>query len=63
VRQVFKDATGGIYGVGAMTFDLPLPDNKPAPTFYNCHGDWFGWSCVAITALMFLRKIWRRKIT
>jgi len=48
LRQVFKDDTGGIYGAGVMTFDLPLPDEKPAPTFYNRHGDWFGWGCVAV---------------
>ncbi len=57
VRQVFKDKTGSIYGVGAMTFELPLPAEKPAPTFYNRYGDWFAWSCVAITALIFLQKI------
>jgi apolipoprotein N-acyltransferase len=63
VRQVFKDATGGIYGVGAMAFDLPLLDEKPAPTFYNSHGDWFGWGCVVITALLALQKIAHKKIT
>ena len=26
---------------------------KSAPTFYNRHGDWFGWGCVAITLLCF----------
>ncbi|MEJ0089809.1 MAG: apolipoprotein N-acyltransferase [Limisphaerales bacterium] len=61
VRQVFKDATGGIYGVGALAFDLPMPDEKPAPTFYNRHGDWFGWACgVVMTGLLFA-KIFRRK--
>ncbi len=60
VRQIFKDATGGIYGVGAMTFELPLPDEKPAPTFYNRHGDWFGWSCFGITVLLLGRKITAR---
>jgi len=59
VRQVFKNATGGIYGVGAMTFELPLPDEKPAPTFYNRHGDWFGWSCLALTAAMAAGKLRR----
>jgi apolipoprotein N-acyltransferase len=49
LRQIFRDGTGGIYGIGAMTFDLPLPDEKPAPTFYNRHGDWFGWGCVGLT--------------
>jgi apolipoprotein N-acyltransferase len=52
LRQIFKDNTGGIYGSGAMTFELPLLDEKPAPTFYSRHGDWFGWACVAVTALV-----------
>ncbi len=62
VRQVFKDATGSIYGVGTMTLELPLPDAQRPPTFYNRHGDWFGWSCVTITAALLLAKISRRKI-
>ncbi len=33
VRQVFKDATGGIYGVGTLTFELPMPDERSAPHF------------------------------
>jgi apolipoprotein N-acyltransferase len=63
VRQVFKDKTRSIYGVGALTFELPLPAEKPAPTFYNRHGDWFGWSCVVITALLVLQRIARKNIT
>jgi len=59
VRQVFKDATGGIYDVGAMTFELPLPDEKPAPTFFNRHGDWFAWSCVVLTVAMAAGKMRR----
>jgi apolipoprotein N-acyltransferase len=57
VRQIFKDATGGIYGPGALTFDLPLPDERPAPTFCNRHGDWFGWGCFGITILLLGAKI------
>jgi apolipoprotein N-acyltransferase len=60
VRQIFHDETGGIYGVGAMTFELPLPDEKPAPTFYNRHGDWFGWSCVILAAVVATRRIFAR---
>jgi apolipoprotein N-acyltransferase len=52
VRQIFKDTSGRIYGPGFMTMALPLPDEKPAPTFYNRHGDWFGWTCVGVTALV-----------
>jgi apolipoprotein N-acyltransferase len=61
VRQIFKDAAGGIYGGGTMTFELPLADEKLVPTFYNRHGDWFGWGCVGITSLILLRKITRKK--
>jgi apolipoprotein N-acyltransferase len=61
VKQIFKDQTGGIYGVGAMTFELPLRDEKPAPTFYNRHGDWFGWSCMAITISLLFTKLSRHK--
>ena len=61
MRQIFKDATGGIYGPGWMTMELPVPDEKPAPTFYNRHGDWFGWGCVTVTTALLLMKILRRK--
>jgi apolipoprotein N-acyltransferase len=57
VRQIFKDTTDRIYGVGAMTFELPLPDEKPAPTFYNRHGDWFGWGCVVLTTMLIFKRI------
>jgi apolipoprotein N-acyltransferase len=57
LRQIFKDAIGGVYGAGAMTFELPLPDEKSAPTFYNLHGDWFGWGCVILTAAVAARRI------
>jgi len=60
-RKIFKDKTGGIYGVGAMTFELPLPAAKSAPTFYNLHGDWFGWICGMITAALLFDKVFRRK--
>ncbi|HEX3890425.1 MAG TPA: apolipoprotein N-acyltransferase [Verrucomicrobiae bacterium] len=57
VREVFKDDSGGIYGAGAMTIELPLPDKKSAPTFYNRHGDWFSWSCAAVLGFaFFIRK-------
>ena len=61
VRQIFKDNTGGIYGAGIMTFELPLPDEKAGPTFYNRHGDWFGWSCVVVTLVLVFAKFSRRK--
>jgi apolipoprotein N-acyltransferase len=57
VREIFKDKTGGVYGAGAMTIELPVQKN-PA-TFYNRHGDWFGWSCVGIFSILLCCKIAR----
>ncbi len=57
-REIFRDHTGGVYGIGAMTIELPLPQPgaKRAPTFYNRHGDWFGWFCVGVTGVLFAAK-------
>jgi apolipoprotein N-acyltransferase len=61
LQQIFKDASGSIYGPGYMIANIPLRSSNPtAPTYYNQHGDVFGWSCVAlglvISALGFARK-------
>lgn len=66
VRQVFRDANGSIYGPGIMTAQIPLlaPGEKRERTFYNRHGDWFGWGCVAVTAVTLLPRLpknFRRK--
>jgi apolipoprotein N-acyltransferase len=58
VREIFRDNTGSVYGAGTMTIDLPL--QKRAPTFYNRHGDWFGWGCVGIAAIALALKKLRR---
>jgi apolipoprotein N-acyltransferase len=59
LREIFKDKTGSEYGVGSMTVEIPLrqPGEKRAPTFYNQHGDWFGWLCVGVTAILLVVKI------
>jgi apolipoprotein N-acyltransferase len=60
VREIFHDQNGSVYGAGAMTIDLPVQDGdrlQRPQTFYNRHGDWFGWSCVGISLLIFVRKI------
>lgn len=50
-REVFTDETGSVYGAGFMTAKIPLPAAGEKPqTFYNRHGDWFGWSCVGFVA-------------
>jgi apolipoprotein N-acyltransferase len=59
LREIFRDKTGSVYGVGAMTIELPLsqPGEKRAPTFYNQHGDWFGWLCVGVTGILLFVKV------
>jgi apolipoprotein N-acyltransferase len=59
LRQLFRDAHGSEYGAGIMTAEIPLLDagQRRTPTFYKRHGDWFGWSCVGLAAVMVVRRI------
>jgi apolipoprotein N-acyltransferase len=59
IREVFHDAHGTIYGAGAMTAHIPLraPGSPRVQTFYNRHGDWFGWVCVGVASLSLLARI------
>jgi len=59
VREILKDQNGGVYGIGAMTIEVPL--QKHAPTFYNRHGDRFGWGCVILASLLGFKRIFGRK--
>jgi apolipoprotein N-acyltransferase len=54
VREIFRDEHGSEYGRGFVTWEIPvLAAGTARPrTFYNEHGDWFGWSCVAVIGLM-----------
>jgi apolipoprotein N-acyltransferase len=58
VREIFKDKTGSVYGMGAMTVDVPMSrSGEPrALTFYDRHGDWFGWTCVVVGVLVAFRS-------
>jgi apolipoprotein N-acyltransferase len=59
--QNFTDSKGGVYGVGFMIATVPLPGKHPQ-TFYNLHGDWFGWACVGFTGLMLFSLRFRRTV-
>ena len=59
-QQVFTDKTGGVYGVGFMHGTITLPDKHPA-TFYNQHGDWFGWACVAFSGIILVGQTRARR--
>lgn len=62
MRAVLRDAHGRIYGPATMTVEVPLVERNGtrSRTFYNRHGDWFGWSCVALTGLRLLPRLSRR---
>jgi apolipoprotein N-acyltransferase len=57
VQKIFTDKNGSVYGRGDMTVQIPLPPENRAPTFYNRHGDWFGWSCTMAAAIIFLFRL------
>jgi apolipoprotein N-acyltransferase len=62
MRDIFRDPSGSIYGAGFLTVQLPVLSaaERGGPTFYNRHGDWFGWSCVAVAGAMVATKLVRR---
>lgn len=47
-RQLFSDENGSVYREGFMTVTIRLPAGRHAQTFYNRHGNWFGWGCVVV---------------
>jgi apolipoprotein N-acyltransferase len=60
-REIFQDRLGSVYGVGFMTAQIPLPAvGERQQTFYNRHGDWFGWGCVGFGAISVVWRFLRR---
>jgi apolipoprotein N-acyltransferase len=51
LHNVFFDGSRNIYQAGFKIVTVPLAsaEAKTSRTFYNRHGDWFGWLCVAMT--------------
>jgi len=62
MNDVFFDGSRDVYRAGfkIVTVSLPPPAALSKRTFYNRHGDWFGWSCVALTAAMLIPVCRRR---
>jgi len=63
MNNIFFDDSPDVYRAGfkIVTVPIPSPEAKSRRTFYNRHGDWFGWFCVAFTAVAFARYIRFRK--
>ena len=55
----FEDGAHDLYRAGFKIIEVPLPspEVKARRTFYNRHGDWFGWGCVAFTSLVFVARL------
>jgi len=53
IREILGGEGKAVYAPGFMTAKIPLrpAGQKRVPTFYHRHGDWFGWGCVALSAL------------
>ena len=45
VRRFFGEESGDIYGAGFAVFEIPV-GQAFGRTFYNRHGDVFGWGCL-----------------
>ena len=54
MRDIFHDRNGSVYGAGLMTVEIPVSaaGESHEQTFYNRHGDWFGWACVGIAGVV-----------
>lgn len=60
IRQIGNPQN--VYGTGHMTVTLPLPAvGTRQQTFYNRHGDWFGWSCAVATGFIVALEFWRTR--
>jgi apolipoprotein N-acyltransferase len=64
IRDAGFTGPDDIYAAGFKVFDVPrLGSKPPAPTFYQAHGDAFGWGCVATTAILVLTRVLGRSGT
>lgn len=59
IREVFFDSRGTIYGPGFLRVEIPVrrAAHPEAATFYNQHGDVFGWTCLGIGGLLLAAKL------
>jgi apolipoprotein N-acyltransferase len=62
LRGILRDGKGNEYTAGVVTWEIPvLNHGSRARTFYNQHGDWFGWVCVAMSSIPLLKRFKRPK--
>ena len=64
MHEVYFGDSPDIYQAGIKTMRVPLlpGGHTRPPTFYNQHGDWFGWGCVGVAGGFALWQLGRRSI-
>jgi len=48
-----------VHGTGFRVVKLVVPAGPREPTFYQRHGNWFGWGCVVAVLGILLEQRWR----
>ena len=63
IVQILSDESGNVYASGFMIAKIPLlsAGQKRALTFYHRHGDWFGWGCLAVSAIGLMLRFKQRR--
>jgi apolipoprotein N-acyltransferase len=63
MNNVFFENSRDVYQAGFKLAEIPITTRADGDgsTFYNRHGDWFGWSCVSLTAVMATFRVRRRR--
>jgi apolipoprotein N-acyltransferase len=63
IHDVHFPDSRDVYRAGFKMVEVPLPSRefKVHRTFYNRHGDWFGWFCVAVASLALATRLWQRQ--
>lgn len=65
LHGIYFDGSKNIYQAGWKMADVPLRSEHSSRTltFYNQHGDWFGWACVGIVIVAGIFTAFQRRGT
>ena len=63
IHNAYFDNSINVYQAGCKIIEVPLYLAKPGhpSTFYNRHGDWFGWACVGLLGLAIVVRVVRER--
>jgi apolipoprotein N-acyltransferase len=61
MHDVYFPDSKDIYQAGFKIAEVPLRVGERPSTFYHRHGDWFGWGCVAVSAVLVMASVVQRR--